>query len=190
MRRSPTPLLLAALVTLAACTTSRSGADTARANAALDDAEVLHVFITANRGEVMSNQPFVDELQHDEAQAFAREMVAVHSTVLGRAEALRLVPRNNPISEGMNRMVQERVRQLERMDGAELDRAYVETQVMLHQQTLETLDRMLIPNARNGELRALLVQSRPEVQRHLEHAQQLQRQVGGHDASHGGHGGQ
>ena len=39
---------------------------------------------------------------------------------------------------------------------------------------LEALDKTLIPNAANAELKALLVKVRPAFVAHLEHAKQIQ----------------
>jgi len=49
----------------------------------------------------------------------------------------------------------------------------MENQVALHQYTLRTLDEHLIPAARNDELEALLVATRPAVAQHLQMAQQI-----------------
>ena len=43
-----------------------------------------------------------------------------------------------------------------------------------HQAVLDAIDKTLIPNAQNAELKALLVQSRPAFVAHLEHAKQIQ----------------
>ena len=46
-----------------------------------------------------------------------------------------------------------------------------------HQAVLDTLDDTLIPNAKNSELKALLVQVRPAFVSHLEHAKQIQAKI-------------
>jgi putative membrane protein len=47
--------------------------------------------------------------------------------------------------------------------------------VAYHQQVLDAVDEVLIPNAANAELKALLVKVRPAVVAHLEHAKHLQK---------------
>ena len=43
---------------------------------------------------------------------------------------------------------------------------------------LDAVDKTLIPNAKNAELKALLVKVRPAFVAHLEHAKQLQASLG------------
>jgi len=43
-----------------------------------------------------------------------------------------------------------------------------------HERIIYTLDKTLIPEAKNEELKALLVKVRPAFVAHLEHANQLQ----------------
>jgi putative membrane protein len=50
----------------------------------------------------------------------------------------------------------------------------VDNEVTYHQTVLDALDKTLIPNAKNEELKALLVKVRPAFVAHLEHAKQIQ----------------
>ena len=43
---------------------------------------------------------------------------------------------------------------------------------------IDALDKTLIPNAKNEELKALMVKVRPAFVAHLEHAKSLQAQLG------------
>ena len=66
------------------------------------------------------------------------------------------------------------------LKGAAFDKAYVDQEVTYHQQVIDALDKTLIPNATNEELRALLVKVRPAFVAHLEHAKRLQTSVAQH----------
>jgi putative membrane protein len=46
--------------------------------------------------------------------------------------------------------------------------------VAYHEAVIETLDKTLIPNAQNAELKALLVATRPAFEAHLDHAKKVQ----------------
>jgi putative membrane protein len=50
--------------------------------------------------------------------------------------------------------------------------------VTYHQQVLDAIDKVLIPNAKNGELKALIEKVRPAIEAHLQHAQQIQSKLG------------
>ena len=47
-------------------------------------------------------------------------------------------------------------------------------EVAYHQAVLDAVDKTLVPNAKNDELKALLVKVRPAFVAHLEHAKHIQ----------------
>jgi putative membrane protein len=70
------------------------------------------------------------------------------------------------------------LKNLKTLTGAAFDKAYVDHEVVYHEQVLEAVDKVLIPNAANAELKALLVQVRPAFVAHLEHAKRIQTSLG------------
>jgi putative membrane protein len=163
-------VLLLAVVALAACGTNRAGM---RAPDGMGDPEILHVFMTSNTGEIVTSEPFLADFQSDEVRAFAQMLVRDHGAANAQAEALAVEPRDNSMSVRKNEMAQQTARRLDAMEGAALDRAYLEAQIQMHTQTLQELDTVLIPNAETPALRARLVEARPKVATHLERAQAL-----------------
>jgi putative membrane protein len=155
----------------------------AAGNAAMSDAELLHVFITANRGEIVTSEPLLDDLGSAETRQYAEQMIAEHTRVLQQAEALDIEPRDNPVSMSMTMIATGKAQKLDRMDAPELDMHYMESQVVLHGHTLDMLDFVLIPNADDEQFRALLEQVRPNVEMHLRRAEQIAHQM---MAAHGG----
>jgi putative membrane protein len=66
------------------------------------------------------------------------------------------------------------LKKLKGMKGAEFDKAYIDNEVSYHQTVLDALDKTLIPNAKNAELKDLLMKTRPAFEDHLEHAKKIQ----------------
>jgi len=60
------------------------------------------------------------------------------------------------------------------LSGAAFDKAYIANEVAYHQQVLDAVDKVLIPSAKNDELKALLVKVRPAFVSHLEQAKRVQ----------------
>jgi putative membrane protein len=87
---------------------------------------------------------------------------------------LHVTPELSPTSESLKAGGEKNVAALQLLKGAALDRAYVDHEVAYHQQVLEALDAVLIPGAKNQELKGLLVKVRPAFVAHLEHARHLQ----------------
>jgi len=67
---------------------------------------------------------------------------------------------------------------LKKLKGAEFDKAYIDNEVTYHQAVIDAIDKTLVPNAHNAELKALLVKVRPAFVAHLEHAKTLQSSLG------------
>jgi putative membrane protein len=68
---------------------------------------------------------------------------------------------------------------LSKLTGAAFDRAYVDHEVAYHEQVLDAIDKVLLPNAKNPELKALIEKVRPVIASHLQHAKLVQGQLAG-----------
>jgi putative membrane protein len=143
----------------------------------LSDAEIAHVAVTANAIDVEIGKLALEGASGEAARAFARTMITDHTAVNERAGALAkrlgVTPADNAVSRSLQEGAAQAKAQLAGARGAAFDRAYVEREVAYHQAVLEALDGVLIPGARNAELRALLREVRPAIAAHLEHARSL-----------------
>jgi putative membrane protein len=104
-------------------------------------------------------------------------MVTDHTGVNQQAVALvtrlKVTPEDNETSRSLKAGGEKNVATLKTLKGAAFDKAYVDHEVAYHQAVLDAVDKTLIPNAKNEELKALLVKVRPAFVAHLEHAKQL-----------------
>ncbi len=149
-------------------------ADGAMASQAMmADADVLKVFMTSNDGEIVTSQAVVGRTQNADVRAFAQMMITDHTAVNDRAAALDLQPRDNMVAMAMRQNATAKSAQIASMSGAMQDKTYMETQVVLHGHTLDMLNNVLIPNARDPQLRALLTEARGPVEQHLRRAEQI-----------------
>ena len=147
------------------------------ADTTLTDAQILQVFITSNRGEIVTSEPVAGSATGSEVQQYAQRMIDVHSKVIERADSLasasNMQPEPNPVSASLTKVAKGVAQSLQGKQGAERDEAYAKAQVVLHGQTLDMLDYVLIPAVQNPELKALMEEVRPRVADHLERAQEL-----------------
>ena len=113
-----------------------------------------------------------------DVKQFGQRMVTDHGGVNKQAVALAgrlsLTPEENPTSTQLKQGGEQSAKQLNGLSGAAFDRAYIDHEVEYHQTVLDALDKTLIPNAQNAELKALLVKVRPAFVTHLEHAKHVQ----------------
>ena len=88
--------------------------------------------------------------------------------------ALPVTPQDNPTSQSLKTGGEQNVAHLKTLHGTAFDNAYIAHEVTYHERVLKALDTTLIPNAQNAALKALLVEVRPVVVRHLAHAKRVQ----------------
>jgi putative membrane protein len=97
----------------------------------------------------------------------------VNKSATELVQKLKVTPEPNPTSKSLQKGGDDNLAALKTLDGTAFDKAYVDHEVVYHQSVLDAMDKTLIPNARNAELKALLVKVRPAFVSHLEHARQL-----------------
>jgi putative membrane protein len=146
------------------------------------DPQIAAIVVTANQVDIDAGKLAKSSSGSKEVQAFAQLMVTDHSGVnqaaTELAQKLKLTPEANATSANLKKGGDENLAKLKKLTGAAFDKAYVDNEVVYHQVVLDALDKTLIPNAQNSELKALLVKVRPAFVAHLEHAKQLQSTLG------------
>ena len=142
------------------------------------DPQIAHIVVTANQVDIDAGKLAESGGQSADVKAFGKRMVTDHTGVNKEAVALvkklGVTPEDNPTSESLKKGGEDNLKNLKSLKGAAFDKAYVDHEVAYHQQVLDAVDKVLIPNAKNGELKALLVKVRPAFVAHLDHAKQIQ----------------
>jgi len=149
---------------------------------AITDAQIASIVVTANQVDIDAGTLASARAQSADVKAFGKQMVTDHSGVNTQATALvtklKVTPEDNPTSQRLKAGGDDNVSKLRSLKGAEFDRAYIDHEVAYHQAVLDAVDKTLIPNAKNEELKALLVRVGPAFVAHLEHAKQVQASLG------------
>ena len=166
-------------LTLAVAALAVAGAVHAQAP---DDAQIAHIVVTANQVDIDAGKLASTKSTNKDVQAFGKQMVADHTGVNQQATALatklKVTPQDNPTSQSLAKGGKDNIAKLNTLSGAAFDKAYVDHEVDYHQAVLDALDKTLIPNAKNEELKALMVKVRPAFVSHLDHAKHLQSTLG------------
>jgi len=144
----------------------------------INDAQIAAIVVTANQVDIDAGKLAVSQSTNADVKSFGEQMVSAHTGVNKSATELvtklKVTPQDNPTSQQLKSGGDENVAKLKGLKGAAFDRAYVDHEVTYHQAVLDALDKTLIPNAKNEELKALLVKVRPAFVAHLEHAKHIQ----------------
>jgi len=146
------------------------------------DAQIAHIVVTANQVDIDAGKLAESKGKSKDVKAFGKQMVTDHSGVNKQAVALvkklKVTPEDNPTSQSLKSGGEENVKKLKGLKGAEFDKAYTDHEVAYHEQVLGAIDKTLVPNAKNEELKALIVKVRPAFVAHLEHAKMIQAKLG------------
>ena len=151
---------------------------TAASAQSINDAQIASIVVTANQVDVDAGKLAAARSKNPEVKKFAQLMVADHTGVnkqaVDLATRLKVTPQDNDTSRSLKKGGDDNIATLKGLKGAAFDKAYVDHEVAYHQAVLDAVDKTLIPNASNADLKALLVKVRPAFVAHLEHAKHVQ----------------
>jgi len=144
----------------------------------INDAQIASIVVTANQVDIDAGKAAAAKTTNPEVKTFAQLMVTDHTGVNKSATdlvtKLKVTPEDNETSQALKAGGEKNLSSLQALSGNAFDKAYVDHEVAYHQQVLDAVDQTLIPNAKNADLKALLVKVRPAFVAHLEHARHLQ----------------
>ena len=144
----------------------------------VNDAQIASIVVTANQVDIDAGTLAAERSTNSDVKRFGQLMATDHARVNQSATELvtklKVTPQDNPTSQSLKSGGDENVARLKKLSGADFDNAYIEHEVAYHQQVLDAIDKTLVPNAKNDELKALLIRVRPAIAAHLDHARRLQ----------------
>jgi putative membrane protein len=147
------------------------------------DAQIAHIVVTANQVDIDAGKLAESMGTNTDVKAFGKQMVTDHTGVNQQAVALvtklKVTPEDNPTSQSLKSGGEDNVKHLKTLKGAAFDKAYIDHEIAYHEQVLGAIDKTLIPNAKNEELKALIIKVRPAFVGHLEHAKKIQASLKG-----------
>jgi putative membrane protein len=164
----------------AGATGAMAGANAGSSTATLADPDIANVIHEVNAGEIAAGKIAQTKASNSDVKAYAREMVTAHTAmdkkgvqITGQTAATNAAMRDSVVNanKAMSSQLQSAA------SGAAFDRAYIDGQVMAHQNTLNFLQQAQ-NQAQNGDLKQMITAAIPDVQQHLERARALQSKVG------------
>ena len=160
---------------------SAFSAETKSAAAPPTDPQIAMIAVTADNVDIDAGKLAASKTTNKEVKDFADLMVRDHTSVNEQATALakrlNVTPEESETSKSLKADGAKMKTKLEGLSGAAFDKAYVDNEVTYHQTVLDAIDKTLIPNTKNAELKSLLESVRPVIASHLQHAKTLQSSV-------------
>ena len=149
--------------------------------AKLSDPEIASVAVVANQNDIDFATVAKQKSKNAEILNFAKTMANDHQAVIDQAVAvvtkLKVTPKDNELSKSLTTNAADTKKMLLATPAESFDKAYIDNEVAYHKAVISTVETVLIPQAANGELKALLQQVVPTLKAHLEHAEMVQKTV-------------
>jgi putative membrane protein len=141
------------------------------------DPQIAAIVVAANTVDIKAGELAQSKTTNPKIKQFADTMVRDHTAVNKAAvelvTKLGVTPEENETSRSLTSSGEQTRERLGGLTGKEFDIAYIDNEVTYHATVIKALDDTLIPNAKNAELKALLIKVRPSFVTHLQHAEQL-----------------
>ncbi|MGI8567915.1 MAG: DUF4142 domain-containing protein [Methylocella sp.] len=141
------------------------------------DPQIADIAYTADQIDIAAANLALEKTKTRAVRSFADEMVrdheAVSKKVLALLDKLNVKPEDNDTSKSLVDSASEKQVELLQLSGAAFDKAYAANEVAYHQTVIAALEKTLIPDAQNGELKSLLQTGLKLFQEHQKHAEHL-----------------
>lgn len=148
-------------------------------NPGLTDPEIASIAVAANQIDIDFAELALERSSDEKVLGLARTMASDHQMVIDRAvelvTRLGVTPQDNAVSQSLQKDANSTRERLQRLSQEEFDKAYVDNEVAYHEKVIAAVEELLIPQATNEELKALLEEVLPVLKGHLEHAQMIRK---------------
>lgn len=152
-------------------------AKAARALAAANDGRTAGMFLMENDVELSFARIAFANTSNEDVKVFARRMLTDHTQMIAGTRAMLSAQDLDPADDMAARDLRDASTlqrdSLRALTGRAFDSTYVAMELQRHREMLSIIDDVLLPRARNAQLRDLIASMRPIVSAHIAHAQQL-----------------
>ena len=147
------------------------------------DPQIVGIVVAANQIDIDYAKLAISQSKNKQIRAFAQQMVTDHSAlqkaVFDLGAKLNVTPADSETSKSLKTEAEDTTKKLKALKGGSFDKAYIDNEISYHQAVIDTVNKVLIPNAQNAELKSALSGAVPLFEGHLEHAKNVQAALGG-----------
>lgn len=145
------------------------------------DANIAAMVLALNNTDISYARLAPARAEREDIRKFAERMLTDHTgvnqLVTNLMTKLDLEAEDNVASLDMRDESAEKRDLMRELSGYRFDSTYIENEISYHRKFLSQIDNVLLPAARNAELKGLLTAVRPAVASHLAHAEQVRADV-------------
>jgi putative membrane protein len=142
------------------------------------DPQIVGIVVAANQIDIDYAKLALTKSKNKEIRGFAQQMVADHSalqkSVFDLGAKLKVTPEESDTSKSLKAQAEDTTKKLKTLKGKAFDKAYIDNEIAYHQAVIDAVNKVLIPNAQNAELKSALTGAVPLFEGHLEHGKKVQ----------------
>ncbi|MGZ3768042.1 MAG: DUF4142 domain-containing protein [Bdellovibrio sp.] len=147
------------------------------------DSEIAEVMEEANDAEIKAGKMAEKKASNEEVKNYAKMMVDEHKESEKEGKKVtkdaKIKSKSSDLSKSFKKDASDKISSLRSLKGTEFDKAYISSQIDMHQKLLTDLETNFIPNTQNPQLRSHLEKTKSHVQDHLTQAKKIQESMGG-----------
>jgi putative membrane protein len=161
-------------------TAAKTSAPAAAPRAGMSDANIVALLDEANKADSSSGAVALKKATRPDVKNFAKLMMSEHHALRAQGQALAKqlgVEPKAPEKDPLAPYAASEAKQLQSTPkGAEFDRTYIDNEVSVHQAVLDFANQARV-TTQTAQLRDLIQKAIPVIQKHLEQAQSIQKQI-------------
>lgn len=142
------------------------------------DPQIVGIVLVADDIDVAYAKIALQKSKDKAVRGFAQQMVtdhtAVQKSVRALAKKLGVTAADSDTSKGLQAKSRDVTARLRSLKGREFNKFYIDNEVEYHKLVTDAVAGVLIPSAKNAELKAALEGAQPLFLGHLEHARKIQ----------------
>jgi putative membrane protein len=159
---------------------AKTSAPAAAPKAGMSDANIVALLDEANKADSSSGAVALKKATRPDVKNFAKLMMSEHHALRAQGQALAKqlgVEPKAPEKDPLAPYAASEAKQLQSTPkGAEFDRTYIDNEVSVHQAVLDFANQARV-TTQTAQLRDLIQKAVPVIQKHLEQAQSIQKQI-------------
>lgn len=148
----------------------------------LDDSSIAAIYLQVNGFDIAMGELASQNANNDSVRQLGRKVSEDHSEVVEATRALATQQGIRPVLPVERATVaQEHQKQystLSSKTGDTFDRSYLLYEVKFHADAIAAVESILLPNIKNKELKKLMTDALPAFKGHLDHTENLARELG------------
>jgi putative membrane protein len=153
-------------------------ATAARAAEGPSDPQIVGIVLAADQIDVDYGKIALSKSKNKAVREFANRMVTDHSavqkSVIELAAKLGVKAEDSPTSTGLKAGSVDVTAKLRKLSGKAFNKFYIDNEVDYHKSVTDAVAGVLIPNAKNADLKSALEGAQPLFLKHLDHARLIQ----------------